>query len=457
MTSKVILKKKNSSDPFGYLGIRYFNGRGEKKVLSLGERLEQTDFDEFFNSDFNRFQKTTKIDYKSLNKKIEDKINDFSIFDNQTTKKVEKTTSFLTFFKKYIDLQPNPQTRNSFSGGLNKLEEFKTFKKYDDILFSQIDNTFVLELRNYFLTQLSGNTTKQYLNIIKVVLNQSKKDGLYKEQYNYFSKLKIDTTYNNKKILSEKDIQILLEMKPNIHSKDNELIEKNKYYETRNMLLFSILCSGLRVSDLLLIKNRDFKNDCIEIITKKTSLQMKIPYNDKLLGLLLNIYNLYDYTLPWGTGGYGINVLLSGDKELNNNKNKVYNKNQILEHIKTLPENDFLFKKFMSLEPSLNKYSKLKEMTEEQNSSLNRLRSIYNYWLKEMIKHYDFEIKQISSHTGRYSWTNLLLNIEGVNLVDLQRSLGHKRLSVTELYIEKNFGLEKLNDIGSKLSDKLTL
>jgi len=55
----------------------------------------------------------------------------------------------------------------------------------------------------------------------------------------------------------------------------------------------------------------------------------------------------------------------------------------------------------MSLEPSLNKYNKLKEMTQEQNSSINRLRGIYNYWLKEMIKHYDFDIEQISSHTGR--------------------------------------------------------
>ncbi len=106
---------------------------------------------------------------------------------------------------------------------------------------------------------------------------------------------------------------------------------------------------------------------------------------DKLLGLLLDIYSLYDYTLPYGTGGYGISYLLNGDKELNKTKNIDYNKKQILEHIKTLPENDFLFKDFMSLEPSLSKYNKLRETTPEQNNSLNRLRGIYNYWLKEMI------------------------------------------------------------------------
>lgn len=450
MTSKVILKKKNSSDPFGYLGIRYFNGRGEKKVLSLGERIEQTDFDNFFDSEFNLFKRTTKIDYKLFNNKINEKINDFSIFEIKNSKNT--TQSFLTYFRNYLELIPNPQTKDSYSVGLKKLEEFKTYKKYNDILFSQIDNTFVIELKNYFLSKLSPNTTKQYLIIIKTILNISKRDGLYSERFNYFSKLNIPSTYSNKKILSEKDIQILREITP--YTKESDYKEKNKYYDTRNMLLFSMLCSGLRVSDMFLIRNKDFKNDHIEVITKKTSLSMKIPYNDKLIGLLLDIYNLYDRTLPLGTGYYGVPMY---DIEDRKTKNKTYNLKHLLEHIKTLPEKDFLFKDFMSLEPSLNKYNKLKEMTQEQNSSINRLRGIYNYWLKEMIKHYDFDIEQISSHTGRYSWTNLLLNIEGVNLVQIQRSLGHKRLSTTENYIEKNFGLDKMETIGNKLSDKLEI
>jgi len=453
MTSKVILKKKNTSDHFGYLGIRYFNGKGEKKVLSLGERIEQTDFDVFFDKEFNLFKRTTKIDYRLFNNKINEKINDFSIFDTKYNKKT--TQSFLTYFRDYLELIPNPQTKNSYSVGLKKLEEFKTYKKYNDILFSQIDNTFVIELKNYLLSKLSPNTTKQYLIIIKTILNLSKRDGLYSERFNYFSKLNIPSTYSNKKILSENDIQILREITS--HTKESDYKNKNKFFETRNMLLFSMLCSGLRVSDLFLIRNKDFKKEYIEIITKKTSLQMKIPYNDKLLGLLLDIYKLYDMTLPLGTGGYGISMLLHSNKELNKTKNIDYNKKHLLEHIKTLPENDFLFKDFMSLEPSLNKYNKLKEMTEEQNSSMNRLRGIYNYWLKEMIKNYDFEIENISSHTGRYSWTNQLLNIDGVNLVDIKRSLGHKRLSTTENYIEKNFGLDKMENIGNKLSDKLEI
>jgi len=72
-----------------------------------------------------------------------------------------------------------------------------------------------------------------------------------------------------------KDIQILREMTS--HTKESDYKEKNKYFETRNMLLFSMLCSGLRVSDLFLIRNKDFKNDYIEIITKKTSVTNENP------------------------------------------------------------------------------------------------------------------------------------------------------------------------------------
>lgn len=451
MTSKVILKLKNSGDPFGYLSIRYFNGNGKKKVISLGEKITKDDFNDFFNSEYGSFKKTTKIDYKLFNKKINEKINDFSVFEEKTKQKEIK--SFLTYFRNYLELIPNPSTKQSYSIGLKKLEEFKKFKKYDDILFSDIDNTFVIELKNFFLKDLSNSTVKQYLIIIKSVLNISKRDGLYTEKYNYFSKLNITTSYSNKKILSKRDVQTLWDM--TYYTKESDYKIKNKFFETRNMLLFSILGSGLRVSDLLLIRNKDFKKEYIEIVTKKTSLQMRIKYNDKLVGLLLDIYNLPDYTLPWGTGGHGITMILSGDKELQKSKNTDYNKKQILRHIKTLPENDFVFKDFMSLEPSLNKYDKLKEMTEEQHGSFNRLRGNYNYWIKEMIKHNDFDIEEISSHTGRYTWTNLLLNKEGVNLLDLKRSLGHKRLSTTENYIDKNFGLEKLENIGRKISDDI--
>jgi len=108
------------------------------------------------------FKKTTKIDYKLLNQKISDKINDFSIFDTKNSK--QSTKSFLTYFNDYLELIPNPQTKNSYSVGLKKLEEFKTHKKYNDILFSQIDNTFVIRVKKLLIIKVIPQHYKTILN-----------------------------------------------------------------------------------------------------------------------------------------------------------------------------------------------------------------------------------------------------------------------------------------------------
>lgn len=439
MTSSVILKKKYPKDDYGYLSIRYFNGNGKKKVISLKEKLSEKDFDKFFEPKTNRFIKTTTLDYKRLNSKIEDKIDDFTIFNLQDTKK--HTKSFLKFFENHIDLIKNPQTKNGYITTLKRLDDFKIFKKKTDILFTDIDRNFVIEFRNFLLSQnLSSSTTLQYLITTKSVLNNAKKEGLYFEMYNYFEKLGLKSTYKNNKILSQNDIKILFEMRSN-----------NKHFYIRNMMLFSIFCNGIRVSDLLLMRNSDIKDDYIDIDIKKTDDNIIVKYNDRLLSLLLDIYNLWEVIFP--NKPKLKNFLISTTKEKKfSEKDKI----KIISKIKELPKNDFVFKDFLSQEPNLLKYDKSRELTQEQNKSLVRLRGIYNYHLKEMSKDNKFDIGVISSHTGRYTFTNHLLTIDTINLLDIQIALGHKRLSTTENYINKNFNQNRVSKIGNDLNEKLT-
>lgn len=454
MTASVILKKKISTDTFGYLAIRYFDGSGNKKVISLAEKISEDNFKKFFYTDINQFKKTTIIDYLKLNKKISEKINDFSIF---TTSTKNRTKSFIDYYNQYITTITNQNTKDGNSVALKKLIAFKTSKNKSDILFSDIDREWVKEFKNFLLTSISANTAKQYLIVIKSVLNEAKRNGLYTESYNYFSKLNLKTTYSNKKILSDNDINTLFDM-----------TYESKYYDTRNMLLFSIFSSGLRVSDIFFLKNKDFKKDYIEVIIKKTLKPLRISYNEKLISLILEIYNQHQLDgvflasinyrhLNKPSNSHLLDILndKANSLDFRQNKHKELNTlERLLDHIATLPPNDYMFKSFMTHEPSLNNYDKKRELTKEQNEALGRLRGRYNGALKSMLKHYKFDIENISSHTGRYTWTNMLLNIEGVNILDISRSLGHKRLSITERYIEKNFGLEKMENIGSKLSDK---
>lgn len=445
MTSTVILKIKNKNDDFGYLCIRFFDGNGNRLITSLKEKIPVSDFDKYFDKGFQRFNKKFEH-HKRLNEKISSNI-DIDVFSTSKTP-ISSEKSFIEYFSKYLQLIPNENTKNSYNAVLVKLELYLLSVNKTDLLFTDIDNIFVIELRNYLLTKIAGSTTKQYLNILKTVLNYAKRDGLFLEKYNYFSKLNITTNYSNKKILKIDDILRLFKIERNANN------QPNKHFYTRNMLLMSILCSGIRVSDLFFIKNKDidFTDKVVNITTKKTSVNLRVPFNDKLIKILVDIFNSFDNTVPMGHGSYGA-AFIEDKKNINVDFNLKY----LQEHVKSLPENDYIFKEFISREKSLLNYDKLKEESKEQNMAMVRLRVTYNYKLKTLAKVYNLDLKDISSHAGRYSWTNLLLDIENVNIVDIQRSLGHKRINTTMNYLDRHFSLDKLTNIGSSLSDKIKL
>jgi integrase len=60
----------------------------------------------------------------------------------------------------------------------------------------------------------------------------------------------------------------------------------------------------------------------------------------------------------------------------------------------------------------------------------------------------------ISSHVSRHSFTNLLLNMDNVNLYDISQSLGHKNISITENYIQSGFNNKKIDYLNKDLDKK---
>ena len=62
-----------------------------------------------------------------------------------------------------------------------------------------------------------------------------------------------------------------------------------------------------------------------------------------------------------------------------------------------------------------------------------------------MSKLYKLSIgENISSHSARYTFVNLLLE-KNTNIYLISKALGHSNLGITERYIKRNFGAEKLN------------
>ena len=433
MSSNVILKKKYPEDSDGILSIQMFKD-GKRKISSLKLKINENDFNEFFEKEFNKFRRTKKFDYKYFNSVIGEKIDDYSIYV-PVSNRVEK--SFLVFFEKKILESRNPNTILCKTSVLNKMKKFKEYKMVNDILFSDIDSAFVKELDEWLLTNLKkASSRKNYYINIKTILRLAK----HNEKCEYFKGLKLKSIYRNEKILNDNDIKKLLKVQPS---------EKNYYYV--NMFLFAIFANGIRFSDLILIRNGDFKRTHLQVITKKTGEEINIHLNDKLIALLLNIYKLdsFDKLNPY----HDIASRWLDDEAAINTKNITYSLERLLSHIETLPKNDFLFKDFIKVN-NLNNYKKEAEieMTKEQQSSITGLRDCFNSKLKQITISCKLS-QNISSHSSRYTFVSIMLDLD-VSILLISKMLGHSSMQTTTAYIEKNFGKKKIEEITNRLSNR---
>lgn len=89
-------------------------------------------------------------------------------------------------------------------------------------------------------------------------------------------------------------------------------------------------------------------------------------------------------------------------------------------------------------------------MTELQYKKFTGRRGYYNRLLKQVGN--QCNIDNLTTHKSRHSYTSLLLKNKDVNLFDLMKSLGHKNLSTTQVYIQ-NFGNSRIDIIGKEFSD----
>lgn len=76
-------------------------------------------------------------------------------------------------------------------------------------------------------------------------------------------------------------------------------------------------------------------------------------------------------------------------------------------------------------------------MNEYQYSKFTGTRAYYNRLLKIVAQQCEI-YKPLTSHVSRHSFTSLMIEIgENLNLFDLMKSLGHKHLNTTQVYINK--------------------
>lgn len=441
-TSNLILKKVNSTDLIGTLQIQYFNGKGKKKQVSLSLKLSEENFIKYYDKEFKQFRKTNQFDYVRYNNIIKEKLVD-NIFEVSIIDK----TYLLEYIKQRSLLVNNLNTREGYNVVYNHLKNYLSLKDITDIKLEKVSLDFLVEFKNHLTTlDISSSTILHYFIILKGILNYSSSEDLFNVNLKYlFKKLNLKTTNKIKNVLTNDDIIKLL-----------TIPREYKFFDYVQVGLLQLFGMGMRQSDVFLMKIEDFKKDGISYTTKKNKKSLPIPYEDEtLLTILFNILKLEKpKKLVYEMKNHNKFNSTYTRKDFNNyqelDKENYIQKliDILLKHIKLTPKKNLLLRDIVSSD-ELEKYSKNMEMNELQMSKYKLICVKYNQILKYIKRDLELDIENLSSHSFRYTFTNLMLE-EGYGIYEISQQLGHQNITITEHYINRNFDLNKIKGVNRK-------
>jgi len=483
MKSSIVFSEKKQGDDKGYLFVTYVERKGEivkKKKISLNYSLPRKQFKKYFNKNFNQFEPNKKINFDEINSKIKEKL-----LENPFTKKADKNHyQFLSYMQTRKNLKNNYSTQNTYESSSNMFKRFLSYKyKITDIDFGEIDDDLITEMNNYFTNEgLQSSTTRFYFNNYSTVFNNAIKNNIHLGK-NPFNEYKVIVKPKPKKILTDEDILTLLDIK-----------KGDTYYIESRMFLFSLFTNGLRCSDMMLMKYENIKKDYVEYFQTKTKIPLKVNYSDKVIFILMDLLDLLDEhkrielkakilkpeIMPYRQARFRLLRQMRHNK-VNENYESYYGfrikssdkeskividelvrverdinmhcKIIIDRHIKKLHPKELLFKDFVKSD-CFKDYSKNQPMNKLQFDTYKSRFTSYNAKLKRMAKLYKLSVEDITTHVSRFTFTNMLLEISGVNVNDIRIALGHTNLATTQKYIQTGFDFKKSDLVNNEINHK---
>lgn len=191
--------------------------------------------------------------------------------------------NFIDYFEQ-LGNKKEINTKVTWDSTLKHLIEFQGKK----ISFENITVTWIEKFLTYLKLELSNNSVLTYFNKINAALNQAVKEKIiFENPIKYIDRPKKEET--EIVYLTKDEVQKII----NTDFFDNE---------TKNAFLLSCY-TGLRASDIKILKWNHIKNDKIQITQTKTKNAVYIPLNLNALNILEKqkhnmefVFNLSEYT-----------------------------------------------------------------------------------------------------------------------------------------------------------------
>jgi len=388
----------------------------QHKRISLGFAVSKKDFNPKAVLDKANWIRSNNSSYLVYNQRIAGQISIFLKVINQLIESNPNPTvlqvlrayndyfqdgSFLEFFQGCLQEIKSVIDISTFEGYTSRYHLFTQFlidKQYlkagkPYLAFNQIDEKFCNELEAYISIGRATTTTNTYMIFYRGFITKAFKKGKLKSNpLEEYSQIK-----NNAEPikLNETQIQQIIDLKLNAGYKD-------RMSQSRDIFLFMYYTYGCRIGDALFMKVGDVYHIDNQYRFIYTTQKTEKQLNVKLPPQAIEIYLKYaegkkksDYLFPF------VN-----------------------------PDKDYRDKETF--------YKEKKSKT-----------AIVDTYLKKICSHID-GIK-ISNHTARHSFADLSRR-KNKNLYAISKSLGHSKLSTTEIYL-KRFDQDSIDDMSDSYNE----
>jgi integrase len=273
-------------------------------------------------------------DVTTLNSFINEKLSDF-IRINGDKKFIPNDSKTLNdWFDIIIERTLNQGTKLRYLNVKNITELFHLWysenilkvDKTKTIPFSIIDIDYINRFKNWLRENQNNtiNTSNYKLKCLKSILNKSINEGYYTYVRNPFSTISFSQTEKKVDILDIKELNILINTNfievyrrtiPNKegvilrgktiiggveerNKRNTRYISKHSLNDIRNYFLFQLFCQGIRVSDLITLRWRNFVQEKgklkIRKVMVKTNESISIMVNDKMTAIISNYISRYE-------------------------------------------------------------------------------------------------------------------------------------------------------------------
>ena len=358
-----------------------------QKYFSTGVDLNQEDFDRITNHSVRKELRISKEKIQFVESKIQkaiDSIKEFSFEelltalgrDDKGKKASEEVNDLFDSIIKKLNIEGRISTASAYNDARNSLTGFKTKLK-----FGQVTVQFLKDYESRMKEEgKTISTIGIYLRHLRAIYNQAIERGIIDQKHYPFGKnrYQIKAPRNIKKALSIEQIGKII---------NYEVVEGSTQNFARDIWLFSYLCNGMNIKDIINLKFKNLLGDTIQYDRSKTSNTIQNPKPIVI-------------------------TLLPKTKE-------------IIERwaVEKKNEDDYIF-------PILRK--DISELQKQKDK--DQFVKTVNKYMKRIGEDIGYD-KSLTTYAARHSFATVLKR-SGAPTEFISESLGHKSLQTTEAYLD---------------------